>query len=51
MLFTVDRLQIVDERLIVFEFFDLEKEHSLIDFNKLKKKLFRIIIFVITITV
>lgn len=37
MLFTVDRLQIVNGRLIAFEFFNFETEHTLTNFNIQKK--------------
>lgn len=37
MLFTVDRLQIVNDQLIAFEFFNYEKEQDIREFNKEKK--------------
>ena len=38
MIFTVDRLQIVDGKFIAFEFFNCEKDKNLIGFNKEKIK-------------
>lgn len=37
MLFTVDRLQLVNDQLIAFEFFNYEKEQNIREFNKEKK--------------